>query len=102
MTTMTAPIATHDDLRGRHALVLGLARSGTAVARVLADAGAIVSVYDRRPAAELADAVQALGARPVRLELAVSPHAARALVAEAARCCRRPGAACGPPRRSPR
>ena len=83
MTTMTAPIATHDDLRGRHALVLGLARSGTAVARVLADAGAIVSVYDRRPAAELADAVQALGARPVRLELAVSPHAARALVAEA-------------------
>lgn len=80
---MTAPIATHDDLRGRHALVLGLARSGTAVARVLADAGAIVSVYDRRPAAELADAVQALGTRAVRLALGVSPDAARALVAEA-------------------
>jgi len=49
MATMTAPIATLADLRGRHALVLGLARSGTAVARLLADAGADVAAYDRRP-----------------------------------------------------
>ena len=49
MTLMSAPIATLEDLRGRHALVLGLARSGTAVARLLADAGAEVAAYDRRP-----------------------------------------------------
>ncbi len=80
---MTAPIATLDDLRGRHALVLGLARSGTAVARLLADAGAEVSAYDRRPPAELAEAVLALGGRSVRLALGVSPDEARALVAGA-------------------
>ena len=83
MTTMTAPIATLDDLRGRHALVLGLARSGTAVARLLADAGADVSAYDRRPRAELTEAVQTLGDRVVRLALGVSSDEARALVAAA-------------------
>jgi UDP-N-acetylmuramoylalanine--D-glutamate ligase len=83
MATMTAPIATLEDLRGRHALVLGLARSGTAVARVLADAGALVSAYDRRPPEELAEAVQALGGRPVRLALGVPQDEARALVAAA-------------------
>jgi UDP-N-acetylmuramoylalanine--D-glutamate ligase len=80
MTTMTAPIATLEDLRGRHALVLGLARSGTAVARLLADAGAQVVAYDRRPAQELAEAVETLGGRPVRLALGVAPDQARALV----------------------
>lgn len=80
---MTAPIASLDDLRGRRALVLGLARSGTAVARLLADAGAEVSAYDRRPAAELAEAVLALGGRPVHLALGVAPDEARALVADA-------------------
>jgi len=74
MSTMTAPIATLEDLRGRHAVVLGLARSGTAVARLLADAGADVAAYDRRPATELAEAVQALGGRRVRLALAVPPQ----------------------------
>lgn len=83
MATMTAPISTLADLRGRHALVLGLARSGTAVARVLVDAGAVVSAYDRRPPAELADAVLALGGRPVQLALGVPPDEARALVAAA-------------------
>lgn len=83
MTTMTAPIAKLEDLRGRRALVLGLARSGTAVARVLADAGAEVVAYDRRPPDELAEAVQALGGRPVRLALGVSQDEARALVAAA-------------------
>ncbi|MDP9467772.1 MAG: UDP-N-acetylmuramoyl-L-alanine--D-glutamate ligase [Chloroflexota bacterium] len=83
MATMTAPIATLEDLRGRHALVLGLARSGTAVARLLADAGAVVSAYDRRPPEELAEAVQALGGRSVRLALGVPPDEARALVAAA-------------------
>ena len=77
---MTAPIATLEDLRGRRALVLGLARSGTAVARLLADAGAEVSAYDRRQPAELAEAVHALGDRAVHLALGVPPDAARALV----------------------
>ncbi len=83
MATMTAPIATHQDLRGRRALVLGLARSGTAVARVLADAGAEVSAYDRRPPDELTEAVLALGGRSVHLALGVTPDEARALVAAA-------------------
>ena len=83
MTTMTAPIGTRDDLRGRHALVLGLARSGTAVARLLADAGANVSAYDRRPAAELSEAVHSLGDRSVNLALGVPPEEARAMVAAA-------------------
>lgn len=69
------------DLRERRALVLGLARSGVAVARFLADAGAQVTAYDRRPATELADAVAALGGRPVRLELGVAPDRGRELVA---------------------
>ncbi|HTI30184.1 MAG TPA: UDP-N-acetylmuramoyl-L-alanine--D-glutamate ligase [Methylomirabilota bacterium] len=83
MTTMAAPISTLEDLRGRHALVLGLARSGTAVARLLADAGADVAAYDRRPPAELSEAVQTLGDRPVRLALGVSVDEARALIAGA-------------------
>ena len=80
MKTMNAPIATLEDLRGRHAVVLGLARSGTAVARLLADAGADVAAYDRRPASELAEAIQSLSGRPVRLALGVSADEARALI----------------------
>lgn len=49
--------------------VLGFARSGIALARFLADAGARVTVYDARPAAELAKAVAALEGRAVRLLL---------------------------------
>ena len=40
-------------LRDRPVTVLGLARSGIALARFLADAGARVTVYDGRPADEL-------------------------------------------------
>ncbi len=83
MKTMNAPIATLEDLRGRHAVVLGLARSGTAVARLLADAGADVSAYDRRPATELAEAIESLSGRPVRLALGVSADEARALIESA-------------------
>ena len=42
------------ELRDRPVTVLGLARSGIALARFLADAGARVTVYDGRPADELA------------------------------------------------
>ena len=47
--------------------VLGFARSGIALARFLVDAGARVTVYDGRPAAELDDAVRQLDGRPVRV-----------------------------------
>ncbi len=50
-------------------VVLGFARSGIALARFLADAGARVTVYDQRPAAELQPAIAALGGRDVRLAL---------------------------------
>jgi UDP-N-acetylmuramoylalanine--D-glutamate ligase len=49
--------------------VLGLARSGIALARFLHDQGARVTVYDGRPEAELADAIGRLGGRPVTLRL---------------------------------
>lgn len=65
-----APIAlagmTAGDLRGRPVAVLGLARSGIALARFLAGAGALVTVYDVRPAEALADALAAIGDLPVR------------------------------------
>lgn len=82
MTTRDA-IRTRADLRGREALVLGLARSGLALARYLADAGADVTVYDRRSASELGQAVAALGDRPVRLALGIGAADAGALVERA-------------------
>ena len=83
MTRPRVPIRTAEDLRGRRTVVLGLARSGVAACRFLADAGAVVAAYDRRPASELADAVTALGARPVRLALGVDELAAVALLQDA-------------------
>jgi UDP-N-acetylmuramoylalanine--D-glutamate ligase len=56
-------------LAGRPVTVLGLARTGIALARSLADAGAVVTVYDVRPADELDAALAALEGRPVRLVL---------------------------------
>ncbi len=54
-------------LGDRPVTVLGLARSGIALARFFADAGAIVTVYDGRPIAELGDGVAALADRPIRV-----------------------------------
>jgi UDP-N-acetylmuramoylalanine--D-glutamate ligase len=65
--TMAAIVA--GQLRDRPVTVLGFARSGIALARFLADAGARVTVYDGRSAAELAGAIDALEGRPVRLAL---------------------------------
>ncbi len=64
-------------LHERPVTVLGLARSGLALARFLSDAGARVTVYDGRPAGELAEAIAGLGDRPVTLALgpAVDPAA---------------------------
>ncbi|MEX2184901.1 MAG: UDP-N-acetylmuramoyl-L-alanine--D-glutamate ligase [Chloroflexota bacterium] len=65
-------------LRGRQVTVLGLARSGIALTRFLADAGARVTVYDGRSAEDLALAIGALDGRDVRLALGpdVDPSAA--------------------------
>ena len=56
-------------LRGRPITVLGLARSGIALARFLSDQGAHVTVYDGRPAGDLADAIARLEGRQVTLAL---------------------------------
>jgi UDP-N-acetylmuramoylalanine--D-glutamate ligase len=78
---VTAPVRTIDldsldlesvlagALRDRPVTVLGLARSGIALTRFLADAGARVTVYDGRDATQLADGIEALGDRPVELAL---------------------------------
>ena len=59
-------------LRDQPVTVLGLARSGLALARFLADAAARVTVYDGREASELAASIEALGDRPVTLALGSS------------------------------
>jgi UDP-N-acetylmuramoylalanine--D-glutamate ligase len=65
-------------LRGAPVSVLGFARSGIALARFLSDAGASVTVYDARPAAELGVAIAAVDGRAVRMLLGpdVDPAAA--------------------------
>jgi UDP-N-acetylmuramoylalanine--D-glutamate ligase len=83
MSAPTHPIRTADDLRGLNVVVLGLARSGVAASRFLSDAGARVTAYDRRPADELADAVEALGSRPVSLALGAGEAEATALLGAA-------------------
>ena len=54
-------------LRDRPVTVLGFARSGIALARFLVDGGAVVTIYDGRPASELSDAMDQLDGRTVRL-----------------------------------
>ncbi len=54
---------------GQPVTVLGLARSGVALARFLADAGARVTVYDARPAEALEGAIEQLGDRDLTLRL---------------------------------
>src|SRR4029077_28200 len=56
-------------LGGRAVTVLGFARSGIALARFLVAEGAAVTIYDGRPAAELAAAIDALEGRSVHLLL---------------------------------
>ncbi|HEX7492044.1 MAG TPA: UDP-N-acetylmuramoyl-L-alanine--D-glutamate ligase [Candidatus Limnocylindrales bacterium] len=66
---LTADAVRSGALRDRSVTVLGLARSGIALARFFADAGARVTVYDGRPAVELTGAIQSLGGRSVELRL---------------------------------
>ncbi len=58
-----------DSFTGRPVVVLGMARSGIALARFLADRGAHVTAYDARPADELRDALARLEGRAVALRL---------------------------------
>jgi UDP-N-acetylmuramoylalanine--D-glutamate ligase len=58
-----------DAFRSRRVAVLGLARSGIALARFLADRGAAVTVYDGRTRQELQEAVDSLSGRDVTLAL---------------------------------
>lgn len=72
MSTIDLDALTLDDVRagalaGRPVTVLGLARSGLALARFFADAGAVVTVYDGRPVAELERTIAQLGERRVTL-----------------------------------
>jgi UDP-N-acetylmuramoylalanine--D-glutamate ligase len=75
-----------DSFARRPVVVLGLARSGIALARFLADRGARVTVYDARPAAELADAIARLEGRPVELRLGPGVDPAEVLDGQALVC----------------
>ncbi len=91
MTDATVPVdlerLTLDAFSGRSVAVLGLARSGIALARFLADRGARVTVYDMRPAADLEGALAALEGRPVRLLAGPQIDPAEALRGQALVAC---------------
>ncbi len=74
MAVIDLDALTLDDIRGgafagRPVTVLGLARSGVALARFFVDAGARVTVYDGRPVSELGRFIASLGERDVHLRL---------------------------------
>jgi UDP-N-acetylmuramoylalanine--D-glutamate ligase len=69
LDTLTLSDVLGGALDGRPVTVLGLARSGIALARFLHDMGAQVTIYDGRPAVALEDAIGQLGERRVRLAL---------------------------------
>jgi len=61
------------DFGGDQALIVGLGREGTALARFLAEHGARVTVTDSKPAEMLADSLAALAGLPVALALGGHP-----------------------------
>ena len=62
------------ELRGKHVLVIGLARTGIATARFCADHGAIVSAIDSHAESELGPDVLSLREEGVKLELGGQPE----------------------------
>jgi UDP-N-acetylmuramoylalanine--D-glutamate ligase len=70
---MAIPDGRDLDFSGIHALILGLAREGTALARFLAEHGARVTVTDIKPAEHVADGVDALAGLPIALALGGHP-----------------------------
>ena len=75
-----------DSFAGRPVAVLGLARSGIALARFLHDHGARVTVYDARSTEQLSDALAALEGRPVRALLGPGHAPVSALAGQALIC----------------
>ncbi|HEY7599584.1 MAG TPA: UDP-N-acetylmuramoyl-L-alanine--D-glutamate ligase [Candidatus Limnocylindrales bacterium] len=75
-----------DSFAGQPVAVLGLARSGVALARFLADRGARVTVYDAQPTAALTERLAELGDRPVRALLGPEVEPAAALAGQALIC----------------
>jgi UDP-N-acetylmuramoylalanine--D-glutamate ligase len=63
-----------ESLAGQRAVVVGLAREGTDLTRYLLAHGADVRVTDRRPAADLAPALEALAGLPVAYALDGHPR----------------------------
>lgn len=57
------------ELKNKHILVVGLARTGISVARFLASRGAVVTVTDMRSAEQLAEQMAALAGQPIAWEL---------------------------------
>lgn len=78
-----------DAFAGQPVAVLGLARSGLALCRFLADRGAQVTAYDVRPVEELAAQLAGLEGRPVRALLGpgIDP---RTVLADQALVCTSP------------
>ncbi len=69
LATLTPGAVERGSFAGRAVTVLGLARTGVALTRFFTDAGADVTVYDRRPAEELRDALAEIAGRSARLLL---------------------------------
>jgi UDP-N-acetylmuramoylalanine--D-glutamate ligase len=61
------------ELHGKHVVILGLARQGTALARFLVQAGAEVTVSDIKPKSELKEALASLEGLPIRYVLGKHP-----------------------------
>ncbi|MEA2677697.1 MAG: UDP-N-acetylmuramoylalanine--D-glutamate ligase, partial [Chloroflexota bacterium] len=92
---------TLDSFRGRPVVVLGLARSGIALCRFLADRGAVVTGYDTRTASELGASLDRLEGRPIALLLGpeVDPRTA---LADQALVCTSPSVSTRYPTTEPR
>ncbi len=90
-----------DSFAGRPVAVLGLARSGLALCRFLADRGALVTGYDARSADELSASLGRLEGRPIKLLLGpdVDPRTA---LADQALVCTSPSVSSRYPTTEPR
>ncbi len=64
------------ELKEKKILVAGMARSGVAAAALLAGRGACVTIYDRKTAGELGDALEPLKGLPVTSSLGQEPDSA--------------------------
>lgn len=68
------------DLKGKRILVVGLARSGVAMAKFLVEQGADVTISDHKSKAELSSSLELIDGLPVKLEL--GGHTPKAFLAQ--------------------